>query len=299
MSLHYEWLGLISSFLWAIAFIVAVIPVNTLGTVSFNRWRMFCSSLILGSASLAIGGYKDFSLDQVLLMCLSGTIGICIGDIALFASFNRLGPRLSGLLFSTHAFFSVVIGLIYFNESLTLWRIIGILLIFLGISITLYYSEEKKSTNSFAISKISVTTATFLGLLAGLCQALGIAIAKPVVEAGINPIAASSIRMICAYILHVIFLLSCPQLARPHHKMNRKVFGLIFINAFIALGLGMTLILKAVDQGGNLGLVAIFSACTPIMLLPIMWFYYHKKPQKSSWISALLVVIGTGIIFNT
>ena len=81
--------------------------------------------------------------------------------------------------------------------------------------------------------------------------------------------------------------------------MNRKVFGLIFINAFIALGLGMTLILKAVDQGGNLGLVAIFSACTPIMLLPIMWFYYHKKPQKSSWISALLVVIGTGIIFNT
>lgn len=37
MELHLEWLGLVSSFLWAVAFIVAVIPVNRLGSFAFNR----------------------------------------------------------------------------------------------------------------------------------------------------------------------------------------------------------------------------------------------------------------------
>ena len=104
MELHLEWLGLVSSLLWAVAFIVAVIPVNRLGSFAFNRWRMLCSSLILGSAALCTGGYGNISAHQVILMCLSGAVGICIGDVALFACFNRLGPRLSGILFTTHAF---------------------------------------------------------------------------------------------------------------------------------------------------------------------------------------------------
>ena len=112
MELNLEWLGLVSSFLWAVAFIVAVIPVNRLGSFAFNRWRMLCSSLILGSAALCTGGYGNISAHQVILMCLSGAVGICIGDVALFACFNRLGPRLSGILFTTHAFFSVAIGLL-------------------------------------------------------------------------------------------------------------------------------------------------------------------------------------------
>ena len=120
MELHLEWLGLVSSLLWAVAFIVAVIPVNRLGSFAFNRWRMLCSSLILGSAALCTGGYGNISAHQVILMCLSGAVGICIGDVALFACFNRLGPRLSGILFTTHAFFSVAIGMLFFNETLTL-----------------------------------------------------------------------------------------------------------------------------------------------------------------------------------
>ena len=206
MELHLEWLGLVSSFLWAVAFIVAVIPVNRLGSFAFNRWRMLCSSLILGSAALCTGGYGNISAHQVILMCLSGAVGICIGDVALFACFNRLGPRLSGILFTTHAFFSVAIGMLFFNETLTLPRTAGIFLIFLGVSVTLYFSEEKKKNSTFAASSIPVGIAVFLGIFAGFCQASGLAIAKPVVEAGISPVAASSVRMFCAFIIHMLML---------------------------------------------------------------------------------------------
>lgn len=297
MQLHYEWLSLISSFLWALAFIIAVLPSNHLGSIAFNRWRMLFSCLILGTASLTVNGYHGITVPQILTMCLSGAVGICIGDVALFASFNRLGPRLSGILFSTHAFFSVIIGILFFSESLSLPRVAGILLIFTGVSLTLYFSEEKQTSCRFAVSKISVTAATALGLLSGLCQALGIAIAKPVVEAGINPVAASSIRMFCAYGIHLLILMFFYRTAKARKPLTSKILFLIFINAFIAIGLGMTLVLKAVDNG-NLGLVAILSSCSPVMILPIMWIYYHKKPQLSSWLSAMLVVIGTGIIFN-
>ena len=297
MELHLEWLGLVSSFLWAVAFIVAVIPVNRLGSFAFNRWRMLCSSLILGSAALCTGGYGNISAHQVILMCLSGAVGICIGDVALFACFNRLGPRLSGILFTTNAFFSVAIGMLFFNETLTPARAAGIFLIFLGVSVTLYFSEEKKKNSTFAASSIPVGIAVFLGIFAGLCQASGLAIAKPVVEAGISPVAASSVRMFCAFIIHMLMLLFFHKRVAAKQPVTLKVFGLVFLNAFIALGLGMTLMLFAVDNG-SIGLAAIFSSCSPVMILPIMWVYYHRRPQLSSWFAAVAVVAGTAVIFS-
>jgi drug/metabolite transporter (DMT)-like permease len=142
-----------------------------------------------------------------------------------------------------------------------------------------------------------VGIAVFLGIFAGLCQASGLAIAKPVVEAGISPVAASSVRMFCAFIIHMLMLLFFHKRVAAKQPVTLKVFGLVFLNAFIALGLGMTLMLFAVDNG-SIGLAAIFSSCSPVMILPIMWVYYHRRPQLSSWFAAVAVVAGTAVIFS-
>jgi hypothetical protein len=51
----------------------------------------------------------------VALLALSGLIGIFIGDTALFACMNRLGPRRSGVLFATHAIVFDFAGLAVFG----------------------------------------------------------------------------------------------------------------------------------------------------------------------------------------
>jgi drug/metabolite transporter (DMT)-like permease len=140
-----------------------------------------------------------------------------------------------------------------------------------------------------------VWIAIALGLLAALCQALGGILAKPVMQTSVDPIAASALRMIPAFIAHSILFLSGVRIARPTQAMNRKIFSTTLLNAFLAMALGMTLILYAL-RDGNVGMVALLSSTTPIMLLPILWFYTKQRPNRFAWGGAIIAVLGTGML---
>lgn len=70
---------------------------------------------------------------------------------------------------------------------------------------------------------------------------------------------------------------------------------MIIGNGFLAMTLGMTLILMALSRG-DVGMVAILSSTTPVMLLPLLWLYTRQRPAPSAWLAAVLVVCGTALV---
>ncbi|MGL6150591.1 MAG: EamA family transporter, partial [Aeromonas sobria] len=138
----YEWLALGSASLWAVAALISVKPARHLGAFAYSRWRMFLVSLMLGSVSLLTGGWQTLTASAVPLLAISGLIGIFVGDTALFACMNRLGPRRSALLFSCHALFSALLGLWLFNETLTDWRLLGAMLVFAGVMLAILFGRR-------------------------------------------------------------------------------------------------------------------------------------------------------------
>jgi len=62
--------------------------------------------------------------------------------------------------------------------------------------------------------------------------------------------------------------------------MNGRIFAITAINGFLAMAVGMTLILYALREG-NVGMVALLSSTTPIMLLPILWIYTKQRHKKA------------------
>ncbi|MCG6507809.1 EamA family transporter, partial [Vibrio parahaemolyticus] len=115
----FEWLALAAAFLWAIAGLMSVTPARHLGTFAGGGGGGGCTSVILGTIALLSGGWSSVDTSAVTPMMLSGLIGIFIGDTALFACLNRMGPRQAGLLFSCHAVFSAILGYFLFSESMT------------------------------------------------------------------------------------------------------------------------------------------------------------------------------------
>ena len=67
--------------------------------------------------------------------------------------------------------------------------------------------------------------------------------------------------------------------------------------SFLAMTLGMTLILMALSRG-EVGMVAILSSTTPVMLLPLLWLYTRQRPALSAWCAAALVVAGTALVLS-
>ena len=292
----YEWFALASAFLWAIGSILSVLPARHLGSFSYSRWRMGCTSVMLIAMALFSGGWSTVTYEQIPPMALSGLIGIFIGDTALFACFNRMGPRQAGLLFSCHAVFSAILGYFLFSETMTSLELLGAALVFCGV-VTAIFFRGKNAANTHQLETVhgSIWIGVTLGLIAALCQALGGIIAKPVMQTDIDPVSASAIRMITAFIAHTILLILGVKVSQPASKITLKVFLITAVNGFLAMALGMTLILYAL-RTGNVGMVALLSSTTPIMLLPIMWIYTKQRPNRYAWLGAAIAVVGSGIL---
>lgn len=291
----YEWLALCAAFLWAISSLISVVPAQHLGAFSYSRWRMGCTAVILSSMAWFTGGWLSVSSEHITPMMASGLIGIFIGDTALFACLNRMGPRQAGLLFSCHAVFSAILGYFLFSESMTGMELIGAALVFSGVVMAIFYGRRGQTSNTLEEIKGNVWIGVGLGLTAAMCQALGGIIAKPVMQTSVDPVAASAIRMTSAFVAHCALWLIGAKIARATKRITWKVFGITALNGFLAMAVGMTLILYALREG-NVGMVALLSSTTPIMLLPLLWIYTKKRPNRFAWLGAALAVIGTGIL---
>lgn len=290
-----EWLALVSAFLWAGASLLSVIPARHLGTFAFSRWRMACVSIMLGAMTLITGGFSSLSLAQIGMMAISGLIGIFIGDTCLYACMNRIGPRRSSLLFATHAAFSAFFGIWLFQEHLSIQGWAGATLVFAGVLVAVAFSGSKQQRLEYTYGALWLSL--LLGLMAALCQSLGTIVAKPVMMAGADPIAASFIRMITAFSAHMGLWLFRAPFSRGLKPINLRVLGIIALNGLIAMGMGMTLFLFALRHG-NVTLVAIMSSTSPVMLLPLLWFFTRQRPGAGSWAGAVLVVTGTALVLS-
>jgi uncharacterized membrane protein len=67
------------------------------------------------------------------------------------------------------------------------------------------------------------------------------------------------------------------------------------LNGFIAMGVGMTLVLLALEKG-DVGMVAILSSVSPILVLPLLWLQLKRAPAAGAWLGAALTVIGTALL---
>ncbi|HDX8435715.1 TPA: DMT family transporter [Aeromonas dhakensis] len=293
----YEWLALAAASLWAVAALISVKPARHLGPFAYSRWRMCLVSLMLGSMSLLTSGWHTLSGSALPLLAISGLIGIFIGDTALYACMNRLGPRRSGLLFSCHALFSALLGLWLFNEQLTGSRLAGAMLVFVGVMLAILFGRRSSGSEWEKIQG-SLAAGVALGLTAALCQSLGAIIAKPVMMGGdVDAVSASGVRMGSALLAHCALRMTGLPLSKPLHPINRRIFGMIALNGFLAMALGMTLILVALKQG-DVGMVAILSSTTPVILLPLLWWHSGERPSAAAWAGTLLATLGTVLVLG-
>ncbi|MDC9719992.1 MAG: EamA family transporter, partial [Gammaproteobacteria bacterium] len=47
----------------------------------------------------------------------------------------------------------------------------------------------------------------------------------------------------------------------------------------------------------EVGIVMTLSAITPVLILPVIWFITGQKPSRGAWFGAILVVLGSAVIF--
>ena len=133
---------------------------------------MTCASLLLWSLAIATGGWQTLPVNQLWLLALSGVIGILIGDTALFAAMNRLGPRRAGVLFATHALFSALLAYWFLGETIWGWTLVGCGLLVTGVMTAILFGKRACEQHHWEAGSHELGIGIALGLLSALCQAV-------------------------------------------------------------------------------------------------------------------------------
>ena len=299
MSVPHEWLAVGAAACWALGSLSAAPASAHLGAFAFSRWRMVCAAGLLGGLATWQGGWASLANPALnnpwWLLALSGWVGIFVGDSALFGCMNRLGPRRSGVLFATHALFSVVLAWVFLGENLNGMVAIGAGLLVVGVMLAIAFGKRSNESHAWEQVKGHLWVGVVLGLLAALCQAVATLMLKPLMAAGVDPVAASAVRMLAAVVAHMALRSTGAKVSLAQNPLTPRIMLAVAWNAALAMGLGMTLILTAL-RGGSAGLVAILSSVTPVLLLPLLWGVYRRKPPLAAWLGAALTVVGGALV---
>ncbi len=289
--------ALAAALCWSFGGLLSTTPARALGAVRFNRIRLSIVSFVLISIVLVTGSWQTLGLHSALILILSAMIGVFLGDTLLYATLKRLGPRRTGILFTTNAPMTVIVGYFFLGESLPLATAVGCFLIMVGVMMAVFCGRRSLSTHTFEQVQGSLSSGIVLGFLAAFCQAVAVLIARPIMASGVDAVAASALRVgTAALALNLLFLMQPTRGNQPVTPMTRRLMVQTGLSGMLGMALGMTLLLFALAHGPA-GLVSTLSATSPVLILPILWIATKERPAPGAWIGAFLAVTGMACIF--
>ena len=285
---------------WAASTLLSANPSKQMGALRFVRWRMFLVLVLLWPAVALLGRWEHVNWGTATAMVLSGIVGITLGDSALFAAMNRLGPRRTGVLFATHALFSAALGFVFLGERLGLQAYAGALLTVSGVMVAVGWGHRSQTVDIWEPDG-PMRVGVGLALLAAACQALGALIAKPALsgDGALDPALALAMRVSAAW-LALVVLQPFPRLNRAAGAtapLNWQVLKETAISGWTGMGVGMGLLLWALSLG-SVGAVGVLSSVSPVLVLPMLWWIYRRPPAWGAWIGAACAVGGTALMMS-
>lgn len=267
-----------------------------IGSFQLNVNRLVLALIVIMIA-LAIGGITiQFTPNQIILLGISGFAGLVFGDSFLFKAFQYLGARIGMLLLSLSPVMAAGIGYLFLGEELALISITGIALTVGGVAfVVLDRKETAKETGGINYKGI------IFGILGALGQASGLALAKAAFNDGqLHPLAANSLRMLAAIIIIYPGALIIGKLRNPVKTFAGKKNAFLLMLTGVILGpfIGITLSLIAVEHT-KVGIASTLSSTMPVIMLPMVRYYYKEKIKWKAIAGAIAAVTGIALLFLT
>jgi len=265
--------------------------------ISANIVRLACTSpfllILLGIVAWS-GGLGSLSLDVVVLAGVSGIIGLGLGDTLYMVSLKLMGVSRAVPITCTYPLFNILWAALLIGEKLTLFRVLGALIIFSGIWLLSY---GKGNSDGEGQSRF-----LFRGLLAALVTAIlwSISIALMGIAVKETPTLndALVINTIRTVTVGALLLGMSPIIDRQRDflKMKKETVATLMVGGLVALGLGWFLLAYSFTGIPETQAVPI-SSTTPLFSTLAAVVLLHEKITLKNALGSVIVVVGIFMIF--
>jgi drug/metabolite transporter (DMT)-like permease len=237
----------------------------------------------------------DLSSQSFFFLAVSGVVGFFLADIFIFRAFVDLGPRETLVILTLSPIVSALFSWILLKEALTPLQILGIFVTLGGvIAVTL---AENRDARALGIRK--PLAGLVFALLGTVSQSAAMILSKQGLEGGIHPVTANQIRIGFGLISMVLYTVLRGTFFSDFRKMkDRTALKHITTGALIGPVLGIILTLYALRLA-PVGIATTLMQMSPVLLLPVERFVFHKKIPAGAVAGTLLAVMGAVLLFIT
>jgi drug/metabolite transporter (DMT)-like permease len=302
--------GVTTSFLWSLTALCFTTAGRRIGPARVNALRIMLAVIWLGLTHRALTGMWIPAANgrQVLLLGLSGLVGLTLGDLALFTAFVRVGPRTAMLVMTTAPIFAALFGWIAFGETLAGMAWLGMTLTLGGVAWVVLERPAEKDD----LARSARTRGLLLAAIAAVCQAGGLWLSKAGIGHGWLPRdqhmaaqTATLLRMFFAAVTVAPMFAWYAVWARlpasgagktVTPRARRTGYFLTFCGSIVGPYLGIWLSLVAADRA-PLGVAQTTCSLTPVFILPLVILIQKEHVSLRAVGGAVVAVAGTALLF--
>ncbi len=178
-----EFFALASPMAWALAVVMFRRSGETLPPFELNLLKNGFSLLLMGltlaGVALVTGaGWPAFSGGELLVMTVSGILGMALADTLYLRTLNLVGAGRTGVIGSLLSPFVILVSAVYLGERLSAGQWGGFALVMAGI---LVVTLKRYRTE---VSPEDLRRGLLLGVAAMATMAVGVVMVKPLLERG-------------------------------------------------------------------------------------------------------------------
>lgn len=282
-----EIFSLIAAFSWALGGIALKNPSTQLPPLYLNKWRNSVALIIIALVTIFSGLINQLGaipLKSIIYILLSGMVGLTIGSTFYIKALSYI--NLSRAYPICNSFWITLVGIsayFFLGESITVYMIIGALLILLGM---IFLTSEKNLTPK---AKTDFYLGYLFALLAGTCWAIASVFLKLGITE-VHPFLVNFIRLPVAIIPLIILSKREKVININSNKRNwllvqtctsgvldQLVASYFFFTAIQHIGIAKTTIL---------------GVTSPLFVAPLSILFLKEKITLRVALGTLLCVLG-------
>lgn len=286
-----------TSFCWAGGSILFAMAGRRIGSYNVNKLRIPIAVIFLTIALVVFHGTPfptGINRHALIYLSLSGIVGLSIGDTFYFRSLVILGPRRGSLMMTLVPVMTAVIAYFMIDERLSLLAIAGIGVTLIGIA---WVTTDKRDDGLIDRREGSKFVGVLMGIGGAFGQALGLVLAKEGMGKDFNPMSATLIRMIFAFIAIWVVAIFRGEVKRTLKALaDRRCLAALSGAAFLGPTVGVSLSLLAVKHA-QAGVAATLMSTFPVVIIPLTMIIYKERPSYRAVLGAIIAVAGVAMLF--
>ena len=287
-----------SALCWTVSAVLYRKALLNVKPVAANTVRCTSTSIILLiflALSGKLGILAELPSNALVLACISGLIGLGLGDTLYLASLKMIGVARAVPITCTYPLFSLLWATLLGGENITFQIATGAIIIVLGIWLL---GQDRQRKPMDAPRKI-IVKGVALAVLTAVIWSISISMVNMAIKETPDFDHALAVNIMRVMIIAVFLLVSAPIVDRrlSFLKMRKETFLALSAGGVVALGIGWFFLTYSFALNTPESRAVPISSTTPFFSTLSGIIFLHEKVTKQSVLGSILIVVGIFLVF--